>query len=327
MDWLTSNKPPKQINKYWILDYSFYIYNGTYAMVRKCKCYIEATKKGDESCIVCGGKGKVYLANKDGFVTGGLYAVFEQIIQRAAEGYKIILAFDPPKGDLYRTQLLESYKGNRGEKPEYIIKQMQMGELIFPHIPKILCYTSDIHESDDVMASKALQLANAGHKVVVSSDDKDMLPLLDHKNVCIYRQKGFFTKELFIAKFGFEPRRFNEYLALCGDSADNFNLFKGLGDKAVTKIIQTHDHISHVYHDHHWKKLPDKYKKLLGDYDDKGNLIGHRTEDMDLSLKISSLADTIECIRITREADAAFVKSKLEELEMHRAANAIKILF
>lgn len=325
MDWLISKEKPQQKNKYWVLDYSFYIYNGTYAFKRKCKCYNEATKKGNELCESCYGKGQLFLSNKDGFVTGGLYFVFEQIIQRMAEGYKIIIAFDPPKGDLYRTQLLSTYKGNRGEKPEYITLQMAKGEEILPHIPKILCYTSDIHESDDVMASKSLQLANAGHTVVVASDDKDMLPLLDHDNITIYRQKGFFTKALFIEKFGFEPRRFNEYLALCGDSADNFNLFKGLGDKAVTKLIQTHDHITDVFSQ--WDSVPDKFKKILGEYDDKGKFIKHRTEDMELSLKISSLADTVECVRVRRDPDLELVQSLLEELEMHKAMRAVRSMF
>lgn len=320
--WNTGKPTTKK--KYWIVDFSFYIYNGTFAMKKLCRCFNEATKKGDPDCPRCEGAGRLFLMNKDGQITGGLFTVMDQIVRKKYEGYEIVVAFDPPKGDLDRTKLLESYKGNRAPKPEYICQQMTIGEELLCYIPSIDCYTSDTCESDDVMATKALELANQGHKVVVSSDDKDMFPLLDHDNIDIYRQRDIFTKQDFIRKFGFEPKRFNEYLAICGDAADNFNLLKGLGEKAATHLIQTYDHITHVFDD--WKNVPAKYQKHLAVKNDEGKIIRFKDEEMDLSLKIATLRTDVPCIQINKEYNEAYVHEKLKWLDFNHVLKHMDIL-
>lgn len=309
--------------KFWILDFSFYIYNGTYAFKRPCKCQDATTHKGKEGCERCGGAGYIFFQNKEGFVTGGLYHVMDQIVQRISKGYKIIIAFDPPKEDLIRTKLLDGYKGNRGEKPEYIHLQMAYGEKLLALLPTVECYTSDVSESDDIMAAIAVKLSNAGHYVVVASDDKDMYPLLRLANCDIYRQKVMFTREDFIEKYSFEPARFNEYLALCGDAADNFNLFKGIGDKAAKYLIDKYDDVRELYDD--WSNVPAKYQKCLS-YEREDKSIFLRREDMDLSMVIATLDENARCIPVDVVPDGAKIKEMLKYLEFTKCLNNLDLL-
>lgn len=312
------------LNKYWILDYSFYIFNGTYAYRYECSC--RKDKQGNPSCKKCGGEGFVYN-NYNGLINGGLIHVFQQCINKMKEGYKIITMFDPPKENLYRTDLLSTYKGNRATTPEYITFQMSYGMEMLKYCNNILCYTSERAESDDVMATIALQLANKNHEVVVASDDKDMFPLLEHKNINIYRQKNMFTIEDFYKKFNFNPYRFNEYLSICGDAADNFNLLKGLGPKAAEYLINKYPNILHVYDD--IDNVPEKYKKYLIDIDEKTGKINFKDkkEAMKLSLKIATLdySASYEEIKPVTNIDKFIEKAKY--LNLTNVINNIKLFY
>lgn len=313
----------KTKQKFWILDYSFYIFNGTYAFRSECACRKE-TKKAKEDCSKCNGEGWIYMKG-NGRINGGLYHVMNQCMVRMREGYKIITMFDPPKEDLLRTKLLDSYKGNRAATPEYITYQMHYGTKMLPLCDAIECYTSTNAESDDVMATIAIELAEEGHDVVVASDDKDMFPLLDWDNITLYRQKDFYTKESFAKKFSFEPRRFNEYLAICGDAADNFNLIKGLGPKAAETLINTYDSILDIFDD--LENLPEKFKKHVTYKCDETGCMLHRKDDMELSLKIATLDYNAEYQKIQNTPQRGTFKEMLEHLKLTQAINNIDMFY
>jgi 5'-3' exonuclease len=341
MNWLyNADKPAKEKEKkkIWIIDYSFYIWNGSFAYKYPCKC-TNVLGEGNPNCNVCEGTGKIYMHAHDGTITGGLYAVFKMAINKTLEGYQVITVFDPPKEDLKRTKLLDTYKGNRGEKPEWISNQMLLGEQILPYT-NVECYTSVDDESDDVMATLAIELADQGHYVVVASDDKDMFPLVQHPNIDIYRMKEIFTYDSFKSKFAFEPERFNEYLAICGDAADNFNLLEGLGPKAAEYIIQnTATCITEVFDS--LESFPEKYvKKLvecgrgdLGCVKTKAgccscpNMVAKKKELMELSLKIATLETKAKYMKINKEIDINKVHKDLVDLNMNWVSSNVNCLF
>jgi protein Xni len=325
--------------KFWIIDFSFYIYNGSFAYSRKCGC-----KGTDKKCDKCGGEGYIHsLKSKEGIPTGGLYTILCQIIERAKQGYKIITVFDPPKDQLDRMKLLDTYKGGRPPVPEFITYQMDYGVRMFPYT-NVQCYYSDHNESDDVMASLAIKLADQGHEVVVSSDDKDMFPLLKHKNIRMFRQRKFFTVKEFGEKFNFPAGRFSDYLAICGDSADNFNLLGGLGPKAAEWIIQnTKDSCMEIFDKDKFGSVPMKYQKKLVNCNkpvsDKpiacpkvktckecDYFEGLKIEDMQLGLDIANLEYESDYISVNKKVDHNVVMSMLEELNLNHAINNIKYL-
>lgn len=341
MNWIykTKDKVEKEeAEKYWIIDYSFYMWNGSFAYKRPCNC-LDSFDQPKQSCDKCEGTGKIYMHASDGTITGGLYAVFRMAIERAMQGYKVVTVFDPPKEQLKRTQLLPTYKGNRGEKPEWISKQIDLGKELLP-LTNVECYTSEEDESDDVMAALAVRLADEGHYVVVASDDKDMFPLVQHPNIDIFRMREMFTYEDFKAKFSFEPIRFNEYLAICGDAADNFNLMDGLGPKAAEWMINnTEKSVVEIFDS--LDDVPRKYyKKLIkcnrGDAKCKnnksgcnscGNYIETKQDFLELSLKIATLELEAEYEQVKKDNDLNRVHVELNRLDMKWVAERIHLLF
>lgn len=317
-------------NKYWIIDYSFYIYNGSFAFKTPCKCVSKTTFKPKSDCTSCEGSGKIFMHNSSGFRTGGLFAVLRMAIEKITEGWDVIVVFDPPKDQLHRTKMLDSYKGNRSETPEWIQAQMEFGERLLLPFTKIKCYTSENDESDDVMATIAIEKANEGHTVVVASDDKDMFPLLDNKNITLFRQKALFTKRDFIEKFNFEPKRFNEYLAICGDAADNFNLLEGLGPKAAEEIIKSTKNSSLEIFDNMSLVSRKVSKKLINcsrSIDDKcldnktcctkcANFKNNKRSTMELSLKIATLVTDAKYFNVNKKRDKKQLMDALDFLGM-----------
>lgn len=302
-------------NKLWIMDYSYLVWQGTYAIATKCAC------AKNINCPKCNGNGYDFLVNRNGEVVGGLYFVFKQMLSKIKDGWDIIVAIDPPKKQLTRCQLLDTYKDGRAE-PDIIKQQKIRGKELFPKIPRILCYTSDHDESDDIMAKLAIDYVNNGYEVVISSKDKDMYPLLEYDKISIYRDGMLMFKEAFIRKYGFNPCRFNEYLALAGDSADNFNLFKGIGDKAARSIIEKTSHISEVFQPRVWKTLSNKQKEVLSDKN--GN---HRINDLELSLKIASLNYNANCYLIDDIQDREYVRNSFIDLGFKEMLANMHIFF
>lgn len=307
-------------DKIWIVDFSYYIWSGSYAFTTNCSC------SNDPSCEKCKGKGKYPLQNSRGVMTGGLYLVFQQIIDRLKEGWNVVLAFDPPRADLDRTKLLDTYKGQRGEKPEGILKQMELGKEILNLVPNIDCYSSLNAESDDTMAAIAVMYASMGLKVVVASRDKDMFPLLEIDGIDIYRDGGIFNRASFKQKFNFEPGRFNEYLALCGDAADNFNLLKGIGPAAADHIINNTSHILEVFDKHIWEKIPPKYQKKLVNVDDNGKTT-FKKDELNLSLQLATLNYNAEYFKTNTNPNKAVFKNKVEQLELKSVLRDLDVLF
>ena len=338
----------KTKNKYFLFDVSFYIYNLTYANQRTCGC-VNSNGKVQEDCEHCNGKGRVLLTSSSGTVTGGLYGLFYMVSKMIDEGYNIELVFDPPKGQLDRSKLIENYKGNRGEKPDFIINQMALSKELFLLTNKIACYTSDTDESDDVLACRAIKLADEGNEVVVASLDKDFFPMLSHKNVKLYRDKMIFgipefhkymKKKWDVSIPG--PERFSEYLAIIGDIADNYNIIKGLGPKAAEYIINRYDPITELWKD--WNNIPEKYKKRLVtqclgdtckkckrcpnyDYDKKELHTLKLVDTLETSLKLAYLNMEAEYYKLENKNDYKTLYKKLEELELYNAIKNIHKLF
>jgi 5'-3' exonuclease len=314
--------------KYYIIDYSFFIYMGSFAHKNPCQCSV-VNSAGKlvamkDDCSFCDGKGMAYF-HKSGVRTGGLYQVFNHIIKALSDGYTPILVFDPPKEDLDRTELLDSYKGNRKECPEWITYQMDWGENNLQYIENVECYTSPNHESDDVIATKALELGNQGYEVIVAADDKDFFPTLKCKNVTLFRQKAMFTRAHFKAKFGFDVDRWEEYLAIIGDTADNYNLIKGLGDKAACDIIANYKNLDDFLKDS-WSKCNNRTQSAIKKLVDS---IGRDKfeEELARSLKLAQLNLKVDYVRLDPEPNKKLIEDELKRFGLNQALNRVDLMF
>jgi len=347
---LERKKVEEKEKKCFIIDYSFYIYNGSFACKTPCRSSKKIDGKIKCDCAECEGTGWMFM-NANGVRTGGLYHVLNAIIPKLKDGYEVITVFDPPKANLLRTKLLDDYKGNRAETPEWITYQMKLGVDLFPKTKAIQCYMADDEESDDVMACIAMAKAREGYEVILASDDKDMFPCLAHKNIKLFRQKELFTRADFAPymkkKYGINfdnPDRFSEFLAIIGDSADNYNIIKGLGPKAAEFFLNKYDHINELWDD--WDEIEDKYKKkLVGSCPGttcnkcthnpgkdkpcpaRGTDLVYLKDELDLSLQLAYLNWEAVYHVVKQPTDIEIVKSELERLRLTVALNNLELLF
>jgi DNA polymerase I len=137
----------------------------------------------------------------------------------------------------FRNDIYADYKANRSEAPEdlapqfeYIRKSVKAFNL--PSI-ELLNY-----EADDLIATYAKKIIQAGAKVTIISSDKDLMQLVS-KKVRLYdpmKSKILGEKEV-IEKFGVKPDQVVDVQSLAGDSSDNVPGVPGIGIKTASELI------------------------------------------------------------------------------------------
>jgi len=149
-----------------------------------------------------------------------------------------------------RVELQPAYKQNRSEMPDDLRPQE---EWLQKNI--ILLGTQSVElpntEADDLIASYAIAARNAGAGVVIATNDKDILQLVDD-NIHIYSTNKTDIKEGGFAllgaaevaeKWGVPAARIADVLALTGDSSDNIPGVPGIGGKTAVQLVTSYGSI------------------------------------------------------------------------------------
>jgi DNA polymerase-1 len=146
----------------------------------------------------------------------------------------------------FRNDIYSEYKANRAEAPddlapqfEYIRKSVEAFNL--PSI-ELLNY-----EADDLIATYAKQITNAGAKVTVISSDKDLMQLVSDK-IRLYdpmKSKVIGEKEV-LEKFGVKPSQVIDVQSLAGDSSDNIPGVPGIGVKTAAELINKYKNLDEL---------------------------------------------------------------------------------
>jgi DNA polymerase I len=174
----------------------------------------------------------------------GTYNMFLSFIQRYNPEY-LLISFDQ-KEKTFRHDLDENYKLNRPPAPPEMIDQLepirQFFELAGVHEISIPGF-----EADDVLVSAALKFKNILDIVIVTGD-KDFCQIVDDSVVLYDPKKEIVTdRDKVIEKYGITPEQFIDYLAICGDSADNIPGVKGLGPKGAEKLLNDYGSLDNIY--------------------------------------------------------------------------------
>ncbi len=143
----------------------------------------------------------------------------------------------------FRNDIYSEYKANRSEAPddlapqfEYIRKSVKAFNL--PSIELIN------YEADDLIATYAKQIVDAGAKATVISSDKDLMQLVSD-SVRLYdpmKNKVLGEKEV-IEKFGVKPNQVIDVQSLAGDSSDNIPGVPGIGIKTASELINKYKNL------------------------------------------------------------------------------------
>ena len=144
--------------------------------------------------------------------------------------------FDSAKKN-FRNDIYSEYKANRSETPEDLAPQFEyirkaVRAFSLPSIELIN------YEADDLLATYAKQIVDAGAKVTVISSDKDLMQLVSEK-IRLYdpmKNKVLGENEVF-EKFGVKPNQVIDVQSLAGDPSDNIPGVPGIGVKTAAELI------------------------------------------------------------------------------------------
>jgi DNA polymerase-1 len=144
--------------------------------------------------------------------------------------------FDSAKKN-FRNDIYAEYKANRSETPEDLAPQFEyirkaVKAFSLPSIELIN------YEADDLLATYAKQIVEAGAKVTVISSDKDLMQLVSEK-IRLYdpmKNKVLGENEVF-EKFGVKPNQVIDVQSLAGDPSDNIPGVPGIGVKTAADLI------------------------------------------------------------------------------------------
>ena len=194
------------------------------------------------------------LRGPDGFPTGAIHGMVammkrlrEQVLgsgQGALMGHAACV-FDAP-GPTFRDAWYDQYKAQRAPMPEDLRTQIPAIHEVVRLLGWPILQVPGI-EADDAIGTLARVGAAAGHRVIVSTGDKDLAQLVTEQVTLINTMSN---ERLDIdgvkAKFGVPPDRIIDYLTLVGDAVDNVPGVDKVGPKTAARWIAEHGSLDGV---------------------------------------------------------------------------------
>ncbi len=192
------------------------------------------------------------LTSKNGEPTGGTFSFCTTLV-RLLEKYKpemIAVAWDS-KEPTFRHEQFADYKAHRDAFPEDLVPQLERVKQIVGmyHIPSL---QMPGFEADDIIGTIARRAERDGFEVYCVTPDKDYFQLVNDR-IRIYRPAKPGMPEEIVdiggvhQKFGVEPDRVVDVLALMGDASDNVPGVKGIGEKTAIPLIQEFGSLEALY--------------------------------------------------------------------------------
>ena len=187
------------------------------------------------------------LRGPEGQPTGavrGMVAMLKKL--RADVGAEHAVCVFDASGPTFRDAWYPEYKAQRSPMPPELRAQIEP----IHEVVKLLGWptlTVPGVEADDVIGTLCCIGAAQGHRVIVSTGDKDLSQLVNPDVELINTMSGERLDEAgVLAKFGVPPDRIVDYLTLMGDAVDNVPGVVGVGPKTAAKWIAEHGSLDGV---------------------------------------------------------------------------------
>jgi DNA polymerase I len=178
------------------------------------------------------------LSAPDGFPTGAIHGIVAMLKKLRADyrAEHAACVFDA-KGKTFRDDWYPEYKANRSPMPEDLARQIEPIHEVVRLLGWPVLEAPGI-EADDAIGTLARRAAASGHRVVISTGDKDLAQLVDER-VTLVNTMSNETLDVagVTAKFGVPPARIVDYLALVGDTVDNVPGVAKVGPKTAVKWL------------------------------------------------------------------------------------------
>ena len=191
------------------------------------------------------------LRGPDGFPTGAIHGMVammkklrEQILGSGPGGHAACV-FDAP-GRTFRDDWYDQYKAQRAPMPDDLRAQIAPIHELVRLLGWPVLVVPGI-EADDALGTLAKVGEAAGHRVVISTGDKDLAQLVtEHVSLINTMSNERLDIAGVSAKFGVPPDRIVDYLTLTGDTVDNVPGVDKVGPKTAAKWIAEHGSLDAV---------------------------------------------------------------------------------
>ncbi len=209
------------------------------------------------------------LTNSKGLPTNAVFGYVQMLrsVLKELKPSHVAVAFDP-KGGTFRNEEYADYKAHRPPMPEDLSVQWpyvwQVTEAF--RLP-LLCI--DNYEADDVIATLARRAERQGWDVTIVSSDKDLMQLVSRRIHMLDTMKARrFDAAAVTEKWGVEPGRLLDLLALAGDASDNIPGVPGIGPKTAAELLATYGDLESVLAHAAEIRQPKRRERLLRHADD-----------------------------------------------------------
>jgi DNA polymerase-1 len=206
------------------------------------------------------------LRASDGRPTGAVFGftmTLRRILEKEAPE-RVVVALDPP-GPTFRHERYADYKATREKAPEDMLAQLDwIRAVVRGH--GVPLYEVRGYEADDVIGTLATRAEAAGWDVLIVTGDKDLMQLVGPR-VKLY---NVFKPDADLVvqgeaevreRFGTDPARVVDVLAIMGDSTDNVPGVKGIGEKGALDLIARYGSVEGVLA--HLAELPPKTREKI----------------------------------------------------------------
>jgi DNA polymerase-1 len=209
------------------------------------------------------------LVTSSGQETAAVYG-FAGMLGRLLEDHSpagMAVAFD--RGEpTFRDEIATDYKAGRTAAPEAFHDQIslirRMVELMGVPVLELPGY-----EADDILATIATRLDEAGEDVIIVTGDRDTYQLVHDPHVrVLYNRRGVTDYVLYdetgiAERTGVAPPDYPFLAALRGDPSDNLPGVPGVGEKTAAKLVNTYHDIDSLFA--HLDELTPKLRQSLAE--------------------------------------------------------------
>jgi len=171
--------------------------------------------------------------------------LFANILRRLIKDYQpeyLGIVFDTSK-PTFRDKLFEAYKAQRPPMPDEMKVQLPYVRRLCEAM-RLPILELDGYEADDVIGTMATKGSAKKLDVMVISNDKDMMQLVNSGVRILRTGSGGAKADIIVDAqkveeiLGVPPGKVSDLMALLGDNVDNIPGAKGIGEKGATELIQ-----------------------------------------------------------------------------------------
>jgi DNA polymerase-1 len=180
-----------------------------------------------------------FLSNSRGVPTNAVFGIATMLLKlvREERPSHVAVVFDAP-GATFRDELFPAYKANRAALPDELAPQLPLVRRVVEALALPLVEVAGV-EADDVIGTLATAAAARGTEVVIVTGDKDFQQLVGPRITLLDTMRDKRTAVADVReRYGVEPERWVDIVALMGDAIDNIPGIKGVGEKTAAALIQ-----------------------------------------------------------------------------------------